>query len=462
MAGIGFTLRRLTQRDDLIGAVIGYGHSVFISAGPWLLTVLALIAINVILVGAMPQRELELFRSIIVYNFSVSLVITGPVILVATRYLADRVFERRVDTAPALMVVATVLGTAPGLLLAVWFYFWICTIPVPLALLALANYAVISAIWVAGLFLSTLKAYVRVTLSFATGMIGAVALTYLVGAAYGPVGALAAFTGGLALTMLVLMATVLAEYRYPMRRPVGLLDAFRRHWELALSGLVYNLAIWIDKWVIWATVPNTSTVGGALVTMPLYDGAMFLAYLTIVPALAIFTVAIETRFFEDYQRFYRQIGDNATLGTIHDNHQSVVQSATDGLRAVMIIQIVISILVIFFAPAIVEAAGGASRQIGVFRFGVLGALFHVLMLFCGILLMYFDARKPALLLNLVFLATNAGFTWVTVDLGFAYLGYGYFAATLVSFAIGVVLLFTVLRQLPYFSFVRNNPSVTEA
>ncbi|MDF1791055.1 MAG: exopolysaccharide Pel transporter PelG [Thalassobaculaceae bacterium] len=462
MAGIGFTLRRLTQRDDLIGAVIGYGHSVFISAGPWLLTVLALIAINVILTGAMPRASLELFRSIIVYNFSVSLVITGPVILIATRYLADRVFEKKVDTAPALMVVATILGTVPGLALAIWFYFFICTIPIPLALLALANYAVISAIWVNGLFLSALKAYVRVTLSFGAGMAGSVALTYFIGARYGADGAMAAFTGGLAITQLVLMATVLAEYRYPMRRPFDLLRYFRNYWDLALGGLIYNLGIWIDKWVIWATVPDTSVVGGALVTMPLYDGAMFLAYLTIVPALAIFTVSIETRFFEDYQRFYRQIGDHATLATIRENQDAVVHSATDGLRSVMVIQIVISVLVIFFAPAILEITGGASRQIGVFRFGVLGALFHVLMLFCGILLIYFDARRPALLLNIIFLATNAGFTWATIGLGFAYLGYGYFAATLVSFAVGVVLLFNVLRQLPYFSFVRNNPSVTGA
>ncbi|WPZ33491.1 exopolysaccharide Pel transporter PelG [Thalassobaculum sp. OXR-137] len=462
MAGIGFTLRRLTQRDDLIGAVIGYGHSVFISAGPWLLTVLALIAINLILTDAMPRDSLELFRSIIVYNFSVSLVITGPVILVATRYLADRVFEKRVDTAPALMVTAMVLGTAPGLLLAAWFYLVVCTIPIPLALLALANYAVISAIWVAGLFLSALKAYVRVTVSFGLGMAGSVALTYLVGAAYGPIGALAAFSGGLALTMLVLMATVLAEYRYPMTRPVNLLRYFRDYWELALGGLVYNLAIWIDKWVLWATLDDTSVVGGALVTAPLYDGAMFLAYLTIVPALAIFTVAVETRFFEDYQRFYRQIGDHSTLEAILENQRGVERSATDGLRSVMVIQIVISVLVIFFAPTILDAAGGASRQIGMFRFGVLGALFHVLMLFCGILLMYFDARRPALTLNIVFLATNGAFTWATSELGFPYLGYGYFASTLVCFALGVVLLFNVLRHLPYYTFVRNNPSVTGA
>jgi len=462
MAGIGFTLRRLTQRDDLIGAVIGYGHSVFISAGPWLLTVLALVGINLTLGEALGRDALALFRSIIVYNFSVSLVVTGPVILVATRYLADRVFEKRIETATALLLSATVFGTLPGLALGVVFYGFVATLDAVTIAIALANYAVISGIWVAGLFLSSLKAYVRVSLAFALGMGGAFLLTWAIGSTYAATGALIGFTTGLTLTLLVLVGTVLAEYRYPLSKPFALLGYVRHHWDLAIGGLIYNLAIWVDKWIIWARAPDTVTVGGALTTAPVYDGAMFLAYLTIVPALAIFTVSVETEFFDKYQRFYRGIGDHATLERIRSNQQQVITAATQGLRNVMVVQVVIVALAVLLAPAIIEATSGAFRQIGIFRYGVMGALFHVLILFCAILLQYFDARRPALLLQTVFLITNAGFTWISVDLGFAYLGYGYFVATLVSFALGLVLLFMILRQLPYFAFVRNNPSVTEA
>ena len=210
MAGIGFTLRRLTQRDDLVGAVIGYGHSVFISAGPWLLTVLALVGINLSLRDSLNLEELLLFRSIIVYNFSVSLVVTGPVILIATRYLADRVFEKKIETATGLAFSAVLFGTVPGLALATVFYFWICTIDPILALIAFGNYAVISGIWVLSLFLSALKAYARVSLSFALGMASALVLTAIVGSMFGPVGALLGFTAGLSVTLLILLATVLA------------------------------------------------------------------------------------------------------------------------------------------------------------------------------------------------------------------------------------------------------------
>jgi polysaccharide biosynthesis protein PelG len=461
MAGIGFTLRRLTQRDDLVGAVIGYGHSVFISAGPWLLTVLALVGINLSLRDSLNLEELLLFRSIIVYNFSVSLVVTGPVILIATRYLADRVFEKKIETATGLAFSAVLFGTVPGLALATVFYFWICTIDPILALIAFGNYAVISGIWVLSLFLSALKAYARVSLSFALGMASALVLTAIVGSMFGPVGALLGFTAGLSVTLLILLATVLAEYRFPISKPFAMLRYARSHWDLALGGLIYNLAIWIDKWVVWIFGDNTVTVGGALTTAPIYDGAMFLAYLTIVPALALFTVRIETDFFEHYQRFYSEIGDHATLERIRDNQTRVVQSGTSGLRSVLVIQSVITVLVIFLAPSIIEATSGSYQQIGVFRFGTLGALFHVMILFCAILLQYFDARRPALLLQSVFLVANAAFTYLSLELGFAYLGYGYFLATIITFAIGIGLLFNVLRQLPYFAFVRNNPSVTE-
>ena len=44
MAGIGFALRTLVERDDLSARLQGYGHAAIVAAGPWLFTVLALAA----------------------------------------------------------------------------------------------------------------------------------------------------------------------------------------------------------------------------------------------------------------------------------------------------------------------------------------------------------------------------------------------------------------------------------
>lgn len=458
MAGIGFTLRRLTQRDDLLGIVTGYGHSLFIAAGPWLVTVGALIGINAMLGPQLGEQAHRLFGSIVIYNFSVSLIVTGPMVLVATRYLADRVFEKRLETATALLMTAIVLGTLPGLLLAVPFYVVVCTLPATTVALAVANYAVISGIWVAALFLSALKAYVRVTVAFCIGMAVAFAAAWWLGARYGPDGSLAGFTAGLAVVLVLVLGTVFAEYRFALHRPLAVLPYLRRHWDLALGGFIYNLAVWVDKWIVW-TAPGRVVVADGLVTSPAYDSAMFLAYLTIVPALAVFMVTVETDFFEEYQRFYKDIGDHGTLEQIQDNQRRVIASVVGGMRSVLILQAIIAVLAVFLAPEIIGATSGSFAQIAMFRFGVLGALFHVLILFCMILLQYFDARRPALVVQFVFLVTNAGATWFTLDLGFAYLGYGYFVAALVTFVVAIALVYAVLTRLPYLAFVRNNPSV---
>ena len=77
MAGIGFALRKLTQRDDLLGMVQGYVHSALVIAGPWLFTVTALGALNLLAAEQTALDELIVFRLIVIYHFSFSLVLTG-------------------------------------------------------------------------------------------------------------------------------------------------------------------------------------------------------------------------------------------------------------------------------------------------------------------------------------------------------------------------------------------------
>jgi polysaccharide biosynthesis protein PelG len=90
-----------------------------------------------------------------------------------------------------------------------------------------------------------------------------------------------------------------AEYPYPVDFRFSFFSEFRRYWQFAVIGLFYNAAIWVDKWIMWFA-PGRAVVTGGIWTNPAYDSAMFLAYLTIVPATTLFLVAVETRFFEHY------------------------------------------------------------------------------------------------------------------------------------------------------------------
>ena len=276
--------------------------------------------------------------------------------------------------------------------------------------------------------------------------------------AYGDAGMLADFNCGLALIMFPLIARIFAEYPYPILRPFGFLSCLRRYWILALSGLVYNLAIWIEKWIMW-TAPESETSLSRLVSYPDYDAAMFLSYLFIVPSLAFFVFSVETSFFEKQLKFFQDIQRHVTFSRTQQNHQALLDDLLGSGRNLLILQCSICITAILLSPHLFELLKINFAQLGIFRFGLLGAMFHIFFQSLLIVLSYFDLRKPVLLLQLFFLVTNGLFTYVTLQMGFPYYGYGYFLACLVTFVATAFTAAHYLNQLPYQAFVRNNASV---
>jgi polysaccharide biosynthesis protein PelG len=455
LAGIGFTLRRLTERDDLSGLAGAYAHAALISSGPWLFTIFALTGVNVFLANFVPQDAVETFRIVIVYNFGFSLVVAGPVTMVATRYLADLIYSKDVSEAPGMMLGALTLQFAIQGAFGVPYYLFVVDMDLATRLLSIANFFAVGGIWVVAIFLSAIKSYRTITATFGIGMALAFLFAVAFANAVGAAGILAGFTIGLLAIFFSLVARVLAEYPYRVKTPFGFLKYFGRYWELALAGGFYNAAIWIDKWVMWFA-PERRVIAGAMISYPTYDSAMFLAYLSILPGLAIFLISIETRFFERYLRFYRDIQGHGSWSTIERNHRSIIDVLVESLRNVTVLQTVVCLLMVLLAASILEVTRSDFAQIGIFRFGCLGALFHALTLFCGIVLSYFDLRKHLMVVYGVFLATTGLFAWISREAGFAWYGYGYFLAALVTFLVAYLLAARAVGRLPYLTFVANN------
>jgi len=458
MAGIGFALRKLTNRNDLLGIVQGYTHSAIVSSGPWLFTVLAVGTINMFGIYLTSLDQLINFRVILIYNFAFSLAFSGPVLLVATRYLADMIYKKEVEEAPGMLLGAMLLLLGTQSIIVVPAYLFLFDLTPDLVAAGIINYMLVTSIWLVNVYLTALKDYRSVTFAFLLGMGTAAGMALLLSSYFGAVGITMGFNFGLAVIFFVLIARVYAEYPYRIVRPWKFLGYFRKYWDLALAGLVYNLAIWVDKWVMWCA-PEREVTQSGFVSYPVYDGAMFLAYLTIVPAMAIFIVNIETRFFEHYQRFYRDIEHHANYARIETNHNNIIQALLMASRNVLVLQFCIAITVILVAGQLFELLSIPPLQLGIFRFGVLGALFHVLLMFVGIVLAYFDLRKQMLLIQVIYLVLNAGLAWVTLELGFAWYGYGYFMASLLTFVIAYGLCAWNVGRLPFNTFVKNNSSV---
>ncbi len=458
MAGIGFALRKLTRRDDLIGVIQGYAHSALAATGPWLFTVASLGAISTLTAGGTALDEMIVFRLVVIYNFSFSLVATGPIMMVATRYLADMIFLKQVGGAIGLFIGTLALAAGTQLPFVLAFYFFGADLPLELRLVAIANFLVVSGIWLVSVFLTALKDYTSITRSFFVGMAVAAIAAALLAGEFGALGLLGGFTMGLAVILFALIGCLFTEYPYQVADPFAFFGYFRKYWDLALAGLVQNLAIWIDKWVMWFA-PERDYHPAGFIYYGHYDSATFLAYLTVVPAIAGFVVSVETGFFERYLRFYRDIQRHATFAKILENQRALVGQILRGLRNLIILQGSVTFVCVAAAPALFDWSGIPAPQLAMFRIAVLGSFFHVLLMSMAVVLAYFDLRRAMLSVYCVLLATNVVFTLVTLDLGFAYYGYGYFFSALVSFVVVAVMVGYYVSQLPYLTFVRNNSSV---
>jgi polysaccharide biosynthesis protein PelG len=462
MAGIGFTLKRLASRDNLLGIARAYTHATMASSGPWLFAVIALGGITLLFTNPFGVETLINFRIVVVYNFGFSLMLAAPIYMVITRYLADCIHRKDVTHTPTVLLSSLLMLSVLMLPFAIFYYGFYVELNLAMRLSAMINLFLITSIWLLGVYMTALKDYRSVTRAFGLGMLIAIVLGQLLKEEYGSVGILTGFNVGLVYITFSLIGKILAEYPYKLVTGTKIKLYFRKYWELAVGGFFYNAAIWIDKWLMWLYAPEAVTLPSGMTYFPDYDSGMFLSYLTIVPALAIFIFSIETNFFARYQRFYYDILEHKPLHTIRENHRKIISTILNSSRNFLVVQGTISLVCILAAAKFFEILEVNYLQIGIFRLGTLGAFFHVLMLFELIILSYFDCRKVTMWIQAIYFLANGLFTMVTIEMGFAYYGYGYFLSSLLAFAVTSVVLFEHIQKLPYHAFVTSNNSLKPA
>ena len=458
MAGIGFELNKMARRDDLMGIAGAYLHSAFAIAGPWLFTVVAL-SITTWLYGNYNSIELLNFRGVIVYNFSFSLVLAAPTFMIMTRYLADQIHVKNVTTVPTVMLESMMVVFATILPVALFFYAIYFDMPLSLRLAAFANFFLIAGVWLLSVYLTALKDFSAVTWTFIIGMTIAVLSAEFFGNRHAA-GMVAGYNVGLAVIVFLLAGRIFAEYPYHLTSEFATKPFWNKYWELAVGGFFYNAALWVDKWIMWYA-PEAVQLESKMRFFPDYDSAMFLAAMTILPSIAMFVFSIETEFFHHYRRFYGNILAHASLRRIRQFHGKIMTAITNGGRNLVVMQGVISFMFIILAPQIFEKMHMFYVQLSIFRLGVLGSFFQVLVLFAGIILAYFDCRRANMWIFAFYFLSNALLTLLFLQWGYQFYGYGFFLSSTLTFFLAASFLFAHVRKLPYHAFLTSNNSVKQ-
>lgn len=454
MAGIGFELRKLLKRDSYFSLLQTYAYAGIISSGPWVLSILAVIVIGIISVPVViPAALVSQFQVCITYLIALSLIYTGLVQLAFTRYCADRIFEkehyRLMPNLNGLLLLVTIVGGAVAFPLA---YFLFPGTTLLFRLLFATTFVMLSGVWIGAILLSGLKEYKAILLNFGAGYGTSLALVVFL-RMWRLEGLMLAFLTG---QFVLLMGMLIVIFRnYPSRDLIefDFLHKGRMYPALVFIGLFYNLGIWADKFVFWFHPYTGTTVIGPLNASEIYDLPVFLAYLAILPGMAVFLVRMETDFVEYYDRYYDAVREGGSLSYIKEMKDEMVRIAREGIYDIIKIQAIATIAVFILGRTLLGMLGIPTVFLPLLYIDVAGAGFQVVLL--GILNIYFylDRRRRALSLTMLFTALNFLLSLLSIRMGPFFYGYGFAVSLCITIMCGLFVLDRDLGRLEYETFM---------
>ncbi len=453
MAGIGFELRKLLEKDNFLGDLRAFLYGALLSSGPWLLSITCLGVLTMLGSTGGADQDGEIFRTTVVYVFAFSLIFVGFFQLVLTRFLADRLYLKD-DQALLPAFAACAIMVLLGGLFVGFAVFSSGPLPWTYKALSMVLFDVVCMLWLTMIMLSAVKDYNNIVIGFTVGATLSVAGVWWLEPLLGLHGRIIGYTLGVAACVFWFLAIILSEFDQYVRLSFDMLSYFKKYWDLALIGFVFNLGIWADKFVFWLD-ESSRTIVAPLTVHDFYEGPVFLSYLSIVPALAVFMVKIETGFYEHYRRYYQCVINKHPLSALLEAKEGMAAMLKASIREMFIVQGGLSVLCVVFAQEIIAVCGLSPTQAPLLRISLIGSFLQALMSLTVTILFYFDLRRRAFCVVLCYCVLNACFSQLSLWLGFSFYGFGYTYACFFSLMLGFYLLVKTMQDLEFITFARQ-------
>jgi polysaccharide biosynthesis protein PelG len=456
MAGIGFVLRELNRRDTLIGTASSLGHGMIVAAGPWIFTVVSLALIHRGTSALLSSDVGYNFRSFIMYAFAISLVATAPVVNVSVRLTSNDIYRRTFTMVRSRYLAALFASCLLSAALSFAVHALLFNLAYSDLLIAVASTLVVSLVWPTLAFCGAVRDYKGITAGFGLGMlISIIGTIWAAGHGLGMQIMIIIYLCGLSVIFFVLASRILLTFPDQAgslgAQLTELAEGLRSHWMLAVGSFFSIAAVWTDKWIMWFG-PDRVLLSNGLVSAPTYDGAMFLAYLVIIPALGQFVTAVETSFFEHSRLLLDSIEGKAPLSRLERLAGALETKTYRTIREVLITLGALCALAILLSPSAVTWMGLHYEQLGILRLGILAAFFQFMFLACSSIVLFLDRQASYLALQLFFFASQAVFTLISIYLGSQYFGFGHLLACALSAVVAIAVLEGTLGNILYLTF----------
>ncbi|MBR5223035.1 MAG: exopolysaccharide Pel transporter PelG [Clostridia bacterium] len=453
MAGIGFELKRLFHKKGVLNTTKAYGYATVICAGPMLLGVILLLGIMALCtIFNTETSDRELLICMITYTLLASVTVTSFFSMVVTRYVADMLFEEENQAVLPCFWGSTVIMMAVGsVLYGIFLLFSGATLVQGLLCFVLFGELII--VWNAMSFLSAIKDYKGIFISFLTSVAASILLGALLLWLKLPVVESLLFAVSVGYGIMLVWDVILL-HRYFPHTSLGAftflkwIDAFL---PLALSGLFMNIGMFSHLVIMWFSDIKVH-VNGLFYGAPWHDVPALLAFMTALMTTVNFVVSVEVNFYPKYRNHYSLYNDKGTIKDILQSEKEMLDTLKTEIFYTSLKQLLFTAACIALGGYLLDLLPLGFNEImrGYFRtlcvaYG-LYAIGNMLML----ILLYFTDYKGACFTTAIFAASTIILTLVSLLFSNVYYGFGFLIAAMIFVIVTALRLDYFTKKLPYY------------
>ncbi len=460
MAGIGFELKKLMNKGNIVNMIAGTTYAVMVTIGPTILLAGTLMLMYVILpYSSEAFADREFLSSTILYVFIFSMLVTAPINSVLSRYVADKIYEDRIeDIMPAVhsgLALNIVLASALSMIIV--FREAEVGIDPFFTFLSYWFFMAINMTMFFMIFISALKDYGKIFMAYFIGILAAIIFAIINVYVFNNVvsySILGSMVLAFSIICTMLYANLKSYFKKSSKNYIEPLKYFFRYKPLVFTNFFYTLGLYIHNFVYWGT-DYGAYIGNVFWTSPDYDMATCLALFTNISTLVIFVVKAETSFFGSYQAYLEAVNGGGSED-IELAKKNMFRTLKNELFYIIRFQFVITIIVFILAMIFLPNFGFEGTIMSIYP-ALAAGYFVTFIMYCEIIfLFYFDDGVGTTMTAFGFCVGTLIGAVITTYFDVVYAGLGLFFGAFVGWTIAYIRLRRVNKKLDEQIFCRGS------
>jgi len=445
------TLVKLFELDNNSVDEFEVIKSIFTTSGPWIISIITLLSIKFFMKDIISTELLDLFLTIIIYSFIFSMILTAPFTNMINRYLGDKIYLKEYNSIFSVFISSFIV-IAPISYLVAYFYISFFTELLEYKFIISQLFCSLSILWTMMIFTIIFKHYKIINFSFLLGMILSLCLInfYLNDDLYKLI---LGFNSGILFTISILVAKLKYDFTFNKLFDFTFLKD-KKYYLFFLSGLFLYLALWIDKFIYWASDYGVEVEKGFFF-FPEYDFIIFIAYLVIIPVNSYLTIYINDVFNKEQKLYFKAIEHKKSFAIINNYAKNLQNSFYRGIFKVTLFQFLISILFVFFVQYFFDKFNINVESIPILRIVVFAITLQMILMAIIMFLYYFDFQKEILFISFSYFVLNFCISYYMVNFSYDYIGYSYFISVLLTLLIAFLISSYKMERINFYMIAKN-------